>query len=232
MLTPKKKISKKEIKQDKLVETYFKLKTFYDENQRTILIAVGSIIVFIFLIVYLVNRSKERDLISTTELGQVIQLYDQGAYQQAIEGNPAKKIKGLKQIVDEFGSTESGEVAKIYLANSYFQIGKIDEALFYYEDYDGENPIYQSTALAGAAACYEIKGDKEKAVNLYLKAAKQNDSEVYAPEYLLNAARLYAELGQKNKSKKILEQIKTRYPNTQQARDNDRYLAEFGIQID
>lgn len=203
MLAPKKKITKKEIKQDKLVETYFKTKTFFEENQKTILIALGSLVVVVLLVIYFVNRSKEREIESTTLLGSVINLYDQGQYQQAIDGNPAKKIKGLKYIADEYGNTESGEAAKIFLANSYYQLGKIDDALKYYEDYGGDNKMLKAMAYAGAAACYEAKGDKEKAVEFYLKAAKVVESEVTTPEYLLYAARLSAELGKKRYGKKI-----------------------------
>lgn len=232
MLAPKKKISKKEIKQDKLVETYFKTKTFFEENQRTILIALGSLVVVILLVIYLVNRSRERNIESTTLLGNVINLYDQGQFQQAIDGVPAKKIKGLKFIADEYGNTESGEAAKIFLANSYYQLGKYDEALKYYEDYDGDNKLFQATAYAGAAACYEIKGNKEKAAELYLKAAKVSESEVTTPEYLLYAARLNAELGKKDVAKKLLDQIKKEYSTSAQARDYDRYIIEFQIPVE
>ncbi|MCX8057193.1 MAG: tetratricopeptide repeat protein [Ignavibacteria bacterium] len=230
MLTPKKKISKKEIKQDRLVETYFKLKTFFEENQKTILISLGGLVVAVLLVIYFVNRSKERDIESTTLLGNVIGLYEQGQFQQAIDGNPAKKIKGLKEIADEYDGTESGEAAKIFLANSYFNLGKIDEALKYYEDYDGDNKLFKATAYAGAAACYEAKGNKEEAAELYLKAAKVNPSEVYTPEYLLYSARLYAELGKKETAKKLLEQIKKEYSNSAQARDYERYIVEFQLQ--
>lgn len=229
MLAPKKKITKKEIKQDRLVETYFKFKTFYEENQKTILITVGSFVVLILLVIYFVNRSKERDIESTTLLGNVINLYDQGQYQQAIDGVPAKKIKGLKAIADEYDGTESGEAAKIFLANSYYNLGKIDEALKYYEDYDGDNKLFQATAYAGAASCYEIKNEKEKAAKLFLKAAKVNQSEVYTPEYLLYAARLYVELGKKDLAKKILDQIKKEYSSSAQAREYERYIAEFQL---
>lgn len=232
MLAPKKKISKKEIKQDKLVETYFKLKTFYEDNQKTILISLGSLVLVILLVVYLVNRSKERDIESTTLLGQVIELYDQGQYQQAIDGVSAKKIKGLKEIADEYDGTESGESAKIFLANSYYNLGKIDEALKYYEDYDGDNKLLKATAFAGAASCYEIKGDKNKAADLFLKAAKIADSEVFTPEYLLNAARLYSEVDKKDLAKKILDQIKKEYSNSAQARDYERYLLEWKLPIE
>lgn len=232
MLAPKKKISKREIKQDKLVETYFKTKTFFEENQRNILIALGSILAIVLLVIYLVNRSKEREVEATTLLGGVINLYDQGQYQQAIDGIPAKKVKGLKFIVDEFGNTESGEAAKILLANSYFQLGKIDEALKYYEDYGGNNKLFQATAYSGQAACYEIKGNKEKSAELYLKAAKVVESEVFTPEYLLYSARLYAELNKKDMAKKLLDQIKKEYPNSAQARDYDRYIAEFQISVE
>ncbi|MGB9665334.1 MAG: tetratricopeptide repeat protein [Ignavibacteria bacterium] len=232
MLAPKKKISKREIKQDKLVETYFKSKTFFEENQKTILIALGSLVVVVLLVIYLVNRSKERDVESTTLLGNVINLYDQGQYQQAIDGVPAKKIKGLKFIADEYGNTESGEAAKIFLANSYYQLGKYDEALKYYEDYDGNNKLFQATAYAGAAACYEIKGNKEKAAELYLKAAKVVESEVTTPEYLLYAARLNAELGKKDVAKKLLDQIKKEYSTSAPARDYERYITEFQIPVE
>ena len=229
MLTPKKKITKKEIKQDKLIETFFKVRTFYEENQKTLLITVGSLVVIILLVIYLTNRVKERDIESTTLLGNVLSLYDQGQYQQAIEGIPGKKIKGLRSIADEYDGTESGEAAKIFLANSYFNQNKIDEALKYYEDYDGDNLLFKATAYAGAAACNEIKGNKEKAAELFLKAAKVNESEVYSPEYLIYAARIYSEIGKKDISKKLLEKIKKEYSTSAQARDYDRYLTEFGI---
>lgn len=229
MLAPKKKITKREIKQDRLVETYFKVKTFYEDNQKKILIAAGSLFVIILLIVYFVNRAKERDIESATLLGNVISLYEQGQYQQAIDGIPARNIKGLKEIADKFGGTESGESAKVLLANSYYNLGKIDEALKYYEDYGGNNKYFKATANAGAAACYEIKGEKEKAAQLFLKAAKVIESEVFTPEYLLYAARIYSEIGKKEHSKKILEQIKREYPNSAQAREYERYVAEFQL---
>lgn len=232
MLARKKKISKKEIKQDKLVETFFRFRTFYEENQKTILISLGSLIVLVLLVVYLVNRSKERDVESTTLLGQVISFYDQGQYQQAIDGVPAKKIKGLKEIADEFNGTESGENAKIFLANSYYNLGKIDEALKYYEDYDGVNNLFQATAFAGAASCYEIKGNKNKAADLFLKAAKVANSEVFTPEYLLNAVRLYSEIGKKDVAKKLLDQIMKEYSNSAQARDYERYILEFELPVE
>ncbi len=229
MLAPKKKITKKEIKQDKLVETYFKLKTFFEDNQKTIMIVAGSIVVVILLAIYLVNRSKEREVESTTLLGKVIGLYEQGQYQQAIDGVPARNIKGLKYIAEEFGSTESGEAAKILLANAYFNLGKIDDALKYYEDYAGDNKLFKMTSFAGLAACYESKGDKVQAAEYYLKAAKVADSEIYTPEYLLYSARLFAEIGQKDKSKKLIEQIKKEFPNSSQARDYERFVAEYQL---
>ena len=69
-------------------------------------------------------------------------LYDQGSYLEAIEGRPSQNIIGLKKIVEDYGSTENGETAKIYLANSYDMLGKPDEALKYYSDYDGDISIY------------------------------------------------------------------------------------------
>lgn len=229
MLAPKKKISKREIKQDKLVENYFKAKAFYLDNQKLILGAAAGLVLIVFVVIIIINNAKANSETATTELAKVIKIYDQSSYQQAIDGLPGKNIRGLKSIVEDYGSTESGEIAKIYLANSYYSLGNVDAALRYYEDFSGDGDILKATAYAGAAVCYESKGNKEKAAEYFLKASKVVNSEAITPEYLTNAARLYSSLGEKEKAKKLLDQLKKDFSNSQYARDYDRYLAEYQL---
>jgi tetratricopeptide (TPR) repeat protein len=229
MLASKKKISRREIKQDKLVENYFKVKNFYLDHPKIILGTAGAIVLIVFVVIFLINKSKENAEIANTQLAGVLKLYDQGTYQQAIDGVPAKNIRGLKSIVEDYGSTESGETAKLYLANSYMFLGNLDEALKYYDDYSGDIDLMKAAAYAGIAICYEAKNNLKYAAEYFMKAANVMKNAAVTPEYLTNAARAYSQIGEKIKAKKILDQMKKDFPDSQFARDYDRYTAEFQI---
>ena len=225
MLTKKKKLSKKEIKQDKLVETYYKAYGYFDENRSRILLYAGALVVVVFAVIYYVNNKKENNAKAEVLLSQVMSIYDQGSYLEAIEGRPSQNITGLKKIVEDYGSTENGETAKIYLANSYEMLGKSDEALKYYEDYDGDISMYKATALAGQAGIYTGKKEYEKAADLFRKASRISKTNVLNSDYMLDASINYIESGKKEEAKDLLESLKKDYPAAQATRKANEYLA-------
>jgi tetratricopeptide (TPR) repeat protein len=227
MLTKKKKISKKEIKQDKLVETYYKAYGYFNENRSQLLLYVGALVVLVFAVIYYINNKKEDNAKANVLLSSIMDLYDQGSYLEAIEGRPAQKIVGLKKIVEDYGSTENGETAKIYLANSYEMLGKSDEALKYYSDYDGSIPIFKATALAGQAGIYAGEKKYEKAADLFAKASRISKNDVLNPDYMLNAGINYLNAGKEEEAKDMLNSIKKDYPESQAFREADKYLAEL-----
>lgn len=225
MLTQKKKLSKKEIKEDKLVESYYKAYGFFDENKSRIgLYAV--IIVALAAVIYLYMNSRgQTNETAGVELSRVMSIYDSGSYLEAIEGRQGTNIIGLKKIVEEYGSTENGENAKIFLANAYFYLGKNEEAFKYYEDYGGSNDLYKATALAGEAGYYASNKEYEKAADLYRKASRISEVNALNPEYILKASINYINAGKKDVAKDLLETLKRDFTNSAPAREADRYLA-------
>ena len=225
MLTKKKKLSKKEIKQDKLVEIYYKAYGYFEENRSRMLTYAGIIAVIVFVGIYYVNHKKENNEKAEVLLAQVMNLYDQGSYLEAIEGRPSDNITGLKKIVEDYGSTENGETAKIYLANSYDMLGKPDEALKYYSDYDGDISIYKAASLAGQAGIYAGRKEYVKAADLFKKASRISKTDVLNPDYMLNAGINYISAGKDEEAKELLESIKKDYPTSQANSKAEEYLA-------
>lgn len=224
MLTKKKKLTRKEIKEDPLIKSVSKAKSFYEENQTRIFIGLGVVAAIVFIVFIYLGGIKENNLKAATELGKIMNLYDQGNYQEAIDGIPGTDLIGLKKIVDEYGSTENGEVAKIYLANCYIFIGEMDKALEYYLDYSGSNPLFEATALAGAAGCYQTKKEFNKAADLFLEAANISEGNPLNSEYFFNAAINYIEVNENQKAKELLEKIKKEYPNSYYLSQVNKYL--------
>ena len=153
--------------------------------------------------------------------------YDRGSYLEAIEGKEGTNIAGLKKIVEDYGSTENGELSKIYLANSYNFLGRNDEALKYYEDYSGSNKTYKASALAGQAGIYADKKEYEKAANLFLKASRVSKDNPLNSDYMLDAGINYLKVGNNDQAKELFETIKKDYPTSTAFREVDRYLSQI-----
>lgn len=224
MLTKKKKLSKREIKEDKLVTTYYKVYNYFVENKNRVGMYAGGLLVVIAAIYFYINNKAENNEQAGIQLSRVMGLYDAGAYLEAIEGRQGTNIFGLKKIAAEYGSTENGEIAKIFLANSYQMLGNVEEALKYYEDYDGSNKIFKATALSGEAGFYAHKKDYEKAADLYLSASRVAKENVLNPEYMLKAAVNYIDAGKKDYAKDLLETIRKDYQTSTAFREVDKYL--------
>jgi len=226
MLQKKKKLSRKEIKEDKLVSTYYKTVGLYEENKSRILLYAGALVVLAAAIIFYISNKKESNEQAGLMLSRVMSIYDSGLYLEAIEGRQGSNVIGLKKIVEEYGSTENGETAKIYLANSYDMLGKFDEAFKYYDDYSGDNEVFKATALAGQAGYYAYKKDFEKAGNLYKQASRVSEENVQNPEYMLKAAINFIEVGNTEDAKDLLETIKKDFAGSSAAREVERYLAQ------
>lgn len=225
MLAKKKKLTKREIKEDKLVTTYYKAYNYFNENKNRIGIYAGAFIALILLIYFYINYRSENNKEAGKHLAKVLTLYDSGSYLEAIEGRQGTDVIGLKKIVEEYGSSENGETAKIFLANSYVMLGNVEDAFKYYKDYGGNNDLFKATALAGEAGYFAYKKDYEKAADLYLKAARVSKQNILNPDYMLKAAINYIEAGKKEEAKDLLEMIRKDYQTSTAFREVDKYLA-------
>ena len=171
------------------------------------------------------GQKREQNEKAGLELSRVMDIFNSGSYLEAIEGRQGTNIIGLKRIVEEYGSTENGETAKIYLANSYSYLGNYDEAFKYFEDYDGDIDVFKATAKAGMAGYYASKEEYKKAADLYKEAASYTDVDPQNPDYLLNAAVNYIKAGDKEDSKVLLNKIKENYKTSEAFKEVDKYLA-------
>ncbi len=227
MLKPRKKLKKQELKEDKLVLTYYKAREFVEKNKKILsYILTGVIIIVAGIIIYRNNVKAENERAEAL-LSKIIGYYDNGDYKTAIDGIPQRNIQGLKYIVENYGGTDAGEIATYYLASAYFMLGDYDNALKYFKKYDGNDKLLFSASLAGIASIYEIKGEYKKAGEYFEKAAQRFRENILVPEYLYNAARNYKLAGERERALRLYERIKKDYPNFAKIRDVEIYIASL-----
>jgi TolA-binding protein len=211
-------LTKKELKQDKLVEFTYKAEQFYRDHQRTVLIAAAAVVIVILGVV-LVRKS-----VQSTRMEESYQLT------LAKMNYGANRLPEAKDAFQKIVSTESGKYAgeaKYFLARIAFEQGNYADAVTdftsYLKDYSVDDQM-DCAAMSGLAAAYEAQSKNEDAVKTYTQVAEKYPQNPYAPQALLEASRIYLSLNQPDNAAKVLQQIRDKYPDSALASQAKRQL--------
>ncbi len=214
MLKPRKRLTKKQLKEDKLVTFYVKATAFVEENSKYLF---GGAIAFVLLIAMVFaysNSLKSAQQKASVELARATRAYDAGDYQNA--------LLMLSNLVEEYGRTQSGKIGLLYLANSYYFTGDYQSALENYKKFvskfKGDDYLIAS-GMRGIAACYEQMEKWQEAAEQYEKTAKKFPKSILAPELLIKAARCYTNAGDKEKAKELYQKVIDDYPKAQEKQE-------------
>ena len=198
--------------------------SFVERNLKTLSITIGGIIAVI-IVCLLTNQyyiqpknAKAADNIAVAE-----QLFLAGNYEQALNGD--ENNAGFLKIIDEFGSTPSGNLARLYAGLCYAHIDNAEEAVKYLEDYDAcGDQMVSNAAIAALGNCYAQLGQNEKAAETLLKAAKSANNNTLSPLFYLQAGQIFGSIGNTKEAMECYEIIKNDYPQCIQSQDIDKYI--------
>lgn len=201
-----------------------KSERFLEENQKIILIVVGAIIVVILgFLGYQRLIVAPKEVKAANEIFMAQNYFEQDSIYQALNGDG--QYAGFLEIVDRYGSTKTGNLAKYYTGICYLKLEDFDNAIRYLKKFDSKNPLAKSMALGGIGDAYLELGKNEKAIDFYLQAAKHKN-ELTAPMFLMKAGLTYELLNDYGHALKVYEEIQTNYPKSYEARDIDRFIAK------
>ncbi|HMS33938.1 MAG TPA: tetratricopeptide repeat protein [Ignavibacteria bacterium] len=209
--------------EEKLMTTWYKVVDFFDKNKKHVYTALTIIVIAIAGIVLLVQKKKANNELAGVELSKIKAVYNADNFQQAVNGDSLGQSKGLQYIVDEYGSTENGEMAKIMLANSYYSLRDFDKAEKYYKDYSGSNAILKVSAVAGLAAVYEAKNQFSEAAKQFEKAANMDKDNPFVDQYLFYAAKDYFRADNLAEAKKMFTKLKEDFPKSKFNAESEKY---------
>lgn len=211
--------------------------SFLANNGRLFGIIGVVILVVIVGVFYFVNTSAATNDEAAMALSHIRPYYDRGEYALAINGDPSKKInnqkiRGLRSIVDEWGSTAAGKIAALLLGNSYLMTGQAAKAAEPFEIAAGaEDELVTAPANAGLAAVAETAGKFEDAAKAYERAASLDRLELNTPQYLIGAARNYERAGKNDAAKESYRKVATQFPLSPANAQARLALARFNVEL-
>ncbi len=201
MLKPKRKITKKEIRQDPLLETINELQQKFVEYKPWI-IRVGSVLVVIAaLLVFMQTSRSAKRVEGETIFGRALVAYEQGDFE-----NAQFQFEALSE---EYSGFNSGKVGRYYLGvmaydNQDFE--RAEEHLIKFNK-SGLDAIMCKNSHIMLADIYKKTGQDKKVEKELKKAAELSsiDSDRYSVE--LSLVKYYIEKGEKEKAKALVSTI-------------------------
>lgn len=223
-LNPPKSISKKhELREDKVVTFYARAWQFVDENRTLVYAAAAGLVVVVVAIIGFILYQNAEAGEAEEMLARIVPLYEQGAYQQALDGTVDRL--GLLEIADEYGGTTAGNLAHFYAADALFHLGDYDRALEHFEAFDKSRNFLGASGYAGQGAVHEAREEYERAGDLYRQAAYHFENDLTSPEYLLKSGRAYELGGLYEQAVAQYEAIQDEYPESAQSSNIEVYIA-------
>lgn len=198
---------------------------FIDKYKKTIVYALVAVVVLVagFLLYNnLVAAPKEAKANEMIFKGQ--QYFAESNYEKALNGD-GQGYPGFIQIASEYGSTKAGNLARLYAGLSYFKLNKFQEAANSLEKFsDCGDAMVSPAAIEALGNCYAELGQTDKATDMLLKAARKADNNTLSPIFLIQAGELYESQGQNDKALECYKEVKTKYVNSMQYAEIDKYI--------
>ncbi len=147
-------------------------------------------------------------------------------YMLALEGDA--NGAGFLEVIEQYGSTPSGNLAKHYAGICYLQTGDLENAAAYLAKYSTVKGLpgalinAQNYGLQGDVAVEQ--GDYARAVKFYEKAVKAADNNLTAPMYLRKAGLAARANGDTKRAAAFFERISADYPASMDAREAEKLL--------
>ena len=222
----------KQNEQEALGTAMNKTEMFFEKNSKSMIIALLALFVLaaaIFGYRQLISQPRERKAAEMIAQAQYRFESTTPEYQLALEGDA--NGPGFLDVIDQYGSTRAGNLAKHYAGICYLRLGDLDNAATYLAKYKPAKGIpaeivnAQNIGLQGDIAVE--KGDYAAAIKLFEKAAKVSDNNLTAPMYLHKAGLAEQAQGNEQKAAAFYEEILTSYPASMEARDAEKLLGSI-----
>jgi tetratricopeptide (TPR) repeat protein len=190
---------------DALKEKLIGAETWLERNPK----AVIGVAVVIVLIVggffgfqyYKDNQDKE----AQQEMFQAVYYFEQDSLDQALNGDGNNL--GFIAIIQDYGITETANLANYYAGAAFLKQGKFEVARLYLEDFSSSDLLVQARAYSLIGDTYMEEEKYEDAAKFYGKAANYKPNKYFSPAYLMKEALAYEKLNQNEKAIAVYDKI-------------------------
>ena len=201
-----------------------KVTNFYEEKKKVINIAsTAFLVVFALVLAYSLYYMPKKQQNAEKALFKAERYFGMDSLQLALDGDGVHG--GLLSVIDEHGSTKSGNRAKYMAGICYLKLGQYDDAIRCLKKFKSRDKLVSVQALGSIGDAYMEKNDMDNAVKYYKKAASKNPNEQITPVYLQRLGWVYEMQGNWKEALACFETLQQKYTQSPEAMDVEKRIA-------
>lgn len=204
----------------------FSVSNFIEDNQKLIvnvILGIAALVVLFLGYKYLYQAPKEKAAVNAMYKAE--EQFAKDSFALALE-NPGGGFDGFLGIIDNYGGTKTGNLAKYYAGICYLNMGKFEDAIEYLNMYSPKDAITASMKAGALGDAHSELKDMDKAMSFYKKAA-EIDNNMIAPYYMMKIAMLYYSQGKTKEATDQLAVITTKYPESPEFKEAEKLIARL-----
>jgi len=212
-------------------DTLGRTEQFVENNKKNLGYGVLAFMAVIVAVVLYFNYIKEpNEQEAYDSMFQAEQYFAKDSFNLALNGD--NSAPGFLEIIDNYGSTKSGNLAHYYAGICYLQLANgstnpneyFENAIDELGSFSSEDINIKPMAIIATGDAYMELENMDKAVSNYMKAANYMDNEFTTPLALKKAGDTYHIMGEHQKALDAYNTIKTKYYKSAEGREIKKYI--------
>jgi len=201
-----------------------KIQGFFQKFGKTIgIIAGGAVVIAAGVFAYNQFVLKPKEEKAAEVIFKAQKYFSIDSSKRVLEGDETSK--GVLYVISNYSGTKSANLAKYYAGVSYLKLGDFAKAIDYLKDFKTDAKQVQMVAYGCLADAYSELGNKETAIEFYVKAGTYFEKdESNSAEYLFRAGLLNETTGKEDKALELYKEVKEKFPKTEKGSQVDKYI--------
>lgn len=200
----------------------------YEKNKKNINTAVTVVLAIVVLYLGYTNLyQKPRVEKAATSVAFAQRYFEMDSLNLALNGDG--QHQGFLKIMKKYSGTPTANMCQYYAGVSYLRMGDFKKAIKYLKDFNGKGTLVEYAAWGALGDAYMETGNSKKGIEYYEKATGNKDNSLYNPIYLSRLGMAYEAANKTDDAKKAYKRVRDEYPQSEQAREMDKYLARLGV---
>lgn len=227
MVKHRKRLTKKEIKEDRVAEFMLETAQYVRENSKKIAGIIIVVIIGALIVTVAIRQRRAAEMEAQSWLARANIELKQGSVRSAMQSYAA--------IMDRFRGTRSHSDANFFAANAHFYTARYDSAMVLFERYLNLNKQREQFTISskhGIAQCLEQLGRYGEAAESYLRVQQEHPDSPLAPEGLMGAARCYDVAGDLRLAESAYSELLEKYPDSNQSNLAKVLLLEIQAELE
>jgi TolA-binding protein len=207
-------------------EALTKTEQFLENHLNVVIYTIAAIIIVVLGVLgiqrfYVGPRSAE----AQSQMFAAQDYFTQNNYELAVNGDGVSL--GFIDIIDNYGSTKAGKLARYYTGVSYLHLGEYDMAIDHLKKFKTDDMLIAPLAQSAIGDAYVELGEYRKAISAYKKGLTLNENEFSTPTIMFKLGLAYEANNEKAKALDTFSELKAAYPNNSEALSVEKNIARL-----